>query len=90
MRRIQALGGETDEQRREHVVGLTSGEHVCGAFALSESQAGSDPGAMTTTARRTERGTWVLQGGKQWITSGDRAGVTVIWARTSVMPGWNT
>jgi alkylation response protein AidB-like acyl-CoA dehydrogenase len=71
----------TDEQRRAHVPRLCSGEAVCGSFALSEPQAGSDPAAMTTSAVRTSTG-WRLTGTKQWITSGDRAGVLVVWAMT--------
>jgi alkylation response protein AidB-like acyl-CoA dehydrogenase len=70
----------SDEQQRRHVPRLVSGEAVAGAFALSEPQAGSDPSAMTTRATRTARG-WRLDGSKQWITSGDRAGVMVVWAR---------
>jgi alkylation response protein AidB-like acyl-CoA dehydrogenase len=54
---------------------------ILGAFALSESDAGSDPGAMRTTARRVADG-FVLDGTKQWITTGDLAGVFVVWART--------
>ncbi len=76
----------TDEQQRRCVPRLTSGEAIAGAFALSESQAGSDPAAMTTSARRTERG-WVIDGSKQWITSGDRAGVMVLWAKTDKSAG---
>jgi len=71
----------TKEQRERHVPRITSGEHVTGAFALSEPEAGSDPGAMRTTAERTADG-WVLRGEKQWITNGAYAGVHVVWART--------
>jgi alkylation response protein AidB-like acyl-CoA dehydrogenase len=71
----------SEEQRTVHVPRLVGGEYLCGAFALSEPHAGSDPGAMTTVARRTARG-WVLKGQKQWITSGDRAGLVVVWAKT--------
>ena len=71
----------TPEQRERHVMAITSGEHVAGAFALSEPEAGSDPGAMRTTARRTDDG-WVLNGEKLWITNGAHAGVHVVWART--------
>ena len=60
---------------------LASGELVCGAFALSEPEAGSDPAAMRTTAERTAGG-WRLSGTKQWITNGDRAGAMVVWAVT--------
>ena len=65
----------------KHVRAITSGEHLCGAFALSEPHCGSDAAALRTTARRTDSG-WVLNGTKQFITSGDRAGVIVVWART--------
>mgnify|MGYP000330217051 CR=1 FL=1 len=76
---IQQFG--TEEQRRRHIPRITSGEYAAGAFGLSEPGAGSDPGSMTTTARRDGDG-WVLNGQKAWITSGDRAGVIVVWART--------
>ncbi|MBP8806873.1 MAG: acyl-CoA dehydrogenase family protein [Kofleriaceae bacterium] len=73
----------TPAQRAEHVPGLVSGRAVCGAFALSEPQAGSDPAAMRTVAERVEGG-YRLTGAKQWITSGDRAGVLVVWAMTDL------
>ena len=63
------------------VPGLVSGAHVCGAFALSEPDAGSDPAALRTTAVRVgDR--WRITGAKQWITGGDRAGCMVVWAVT--------
>jgi alkylation response protein AidB-like acyl-CoA dehydrogenase len=71
----------TEAQRETYVPRLTSGEYAAGAFALSEPEAGSDPGSMTTRAERTANG-WVLRGQKQWITSGAHAGVMVVWART--------
>ncbi len=77
---INAFG--TDAQREKYVTRLASGEAIAGSFALSEPHAGSDPGALRTTAVR--RGdTWVLNGSKQWITSGAHAGVLVVWARTA-------
>ncbi len=76
---IEHFGNEA--QREQHVCGITSGDYVSGAFALSEPEAGSDPGNMRTTARR-DGNEWVLNGEKQWITNGGRAGVTVVWART--------
>jgi len=76
---IATFGSEA--QRERHVPRITSGEYVAGAFALSEPEAGSDPGGMRTTAERVPGG-WILRGQKQWITSGDRAGVLVVWART--------
>ena len=71
----------TDKQKQRHVTRLVSGAAVAGAFALSEPQAGSDASALETRAERTRDG-WVLNGSKQWITSGDRAGVMVVWARS--------
>ena len=65
---------------------LTSGAAVCGSFALSEPQAGSDPAAMRTTATKVDGG-WRLDGTKQWITSGDRAGHLVVWAMTDLAAG---
>lgn len=76
----------TDEQKREHCPKLASGEHVAGSFALSEPEAGSDPGGMRTVAKK-DGGDWVLTGSKQWITSGAHAGVMVVWARTGNEPG---
>jgi alkylation response protein AidB-like acyl-CoA dehydrogenase len=76
----------TEAQRRAHVPRLVGGEYLCGAFALSEPQAGSNPAAMTTAATRTAAG-WRLSGTKQWITSGDRAGLLVVWAMTDAAAG---
>jgi alkylation response protein AidB-like acyl-CoA dehydrogenase len=73
------------ELRRRLLPRLCSGEAVAGAFALSEPQSGSDAGAMATSARRTEGG-YLLRGSKQWITSGDRAGVLVVMARAADAP----
>ncbi len=72
----------TAAQSAEYVPRLCDGSLVAGSFALSEPHAGSDPGAMRTTA--TLKGDrWVLRGSKQWITSGAHAGVFIAWARTS-------
>jgi alkylation response protein AidB-like acyl-CoA dehydrogenase len=81
---IAATGSE--EQRRRHVPRICSGEYLCGAFALSEPQAGSDPAALRTRARRDGAG-WRLSGTKQWTTSGDRAGLLVVWAVTEAGAG---
>ncbi len=74
------------EQKEKYVPLITSGEYSCAGFALSEPQCGSDAAGLRTTARRTDEG-WVLNGAKQWITSGDHAGVMVVWARTREEPG---
>lgn len=81
---ICALG--SDAQRRRAVPRITSGAALVGSFALSEAQAGSDPAGMLTTATRDARG-WRLDGQKQWITSGDRAGVMIAWAKTDKAAG---
>ncbi|MEO1171037.1 MAG: acyl-CoA dehydrogenase family protein [Myxococcota bacterium] len=71
----------TDEQVRRHVPKLVSGEYFAGAFALSETGSGSDASGMKTRAeKRGDR--WILNGEKMWITSGDDAGVIVVWAKT--------
>jgi len=76
----------SDEQKARCLPRLASGEWLAGSFGLSEPQAGSDPNSMTTRADlRGDR--WVLNGSKQWITSGDRAGVIIVWARTDVGAG---
>jgi alkylation response protein AidB-like acyl-CoA dehydrogenase len=72
----------TEAQKKHHCPKLASGEHVLGSFALSEADAGSDPAAMRTTARR-EASEWVIDGAKQWITGGSYAGVLLVWARTA-------
>ena len=71
----------TDEQKKKYNPKLASGEYAAGSFALSEPGAGSDPGSMRTTARK-DGDDWVIDGEKQWITSGAHAGVMVVWART--------
>jgi alkylation response protein AidB-like acyl-CoA dehydrogenase len=77
----------TDAQKQRHCTRLASGEYATGSFALSEPDAGSDPGGMRTTARR-DGGDWVLDGAKQWITGGTYAGIFIVWARTApLVPG---
>ena len=66
--------------QQKYVPEITSGRFQAASFALSESHCGSDAAALRTTARR-DGGGWVINGSKQWITSGDRAGVLVVWAR---------
>jgi hypothetical protein len=77
----------TGAARARHLPPLATGEHLAGAFALSEPQGGSDAAAMTTRARRVPGG-WAIEGEKAWITSGDVAGAIVVWARTE--PGTGT
>lgn len=74
----------SDAQRERWLPALRTGD-VIGCFGLSEPDAGSDPGAMRTRARKTATG-WVLQGTKRWITNGTFANLAVIWARTGEDP----
>ena len=81
---IQRYG--TPAQRARCLPRLASAEWLAGAFGLSEPAAGSDPAAMRTRAVRHGDG-WVLDGEKQWISQGDVAGVTVVWAKTDPAAG---
>jgi alkylation response protein AidB-like acyl-CoA dehydrogenase len=76
---IQAVG--TEEQRRRYLPPLCGGEYAAGGFGLTETTAGSDPAGMRTTAR-LEGDNWLLNGRKIFITSGEFAGVFVVWAVT--------
>jgi len=76
----------TPAQQQAWVPRLVSGELVAGAFALSEVQAGSDPAGMRTKAERTATG-YRISGAKQWITSGDHAGLLIVWAITDPTAG---
>jgi len=71
----------TPAQHQRWIPGLADGSLVAGAFALSEPEAGSDPASLRTIAEKTPTG-WRISGSKQWITTGDRAGVLVVWAVT--------
>jgi len=75
---IHRLGSE--EQKLHWLPPMAAGE-VIGCFGLTEPDAGSDPGAMRTRARR-DGDDWVLHGQKMWITNGSVAEVAVVWART--------
>lgn len=67
-----------DAQRARYLRPCAEGRMI-GAFCLTEPQAGSDASALKTTARRTAGG-WVLNGVKQFITSGRIAGVALVFA----------
>ena len=59
---------------------MATGEAI-GCFGLTEPDAGSDPGAMRTRARR-DGSDWMLSGTKMWITNGTVADIAVVWAQT--------
>jgi alkylation response protein AidB-like acyl-CoA dehydrogenase len=71
----------TPAQKKRYVPEITSGRFQAASFGLSEPHSGSDAAALRTSARR-DGDSWVINGSKQWITSGDRAGVITVWART--------
>ena len=53
---------------------------ILGCFGLTEPDAGSNPGAMRTRARK-DGNDYVLNGEKMWITSGSIADIAIIWAK---------
>jgi glutaryl-CoA dehydrogenase len=70
----------SEVQKQEWLPRMAAGE-VIGCFGLSEPDAGSDPGAMTTRARR-DGSDWILDGRKMWISNAPYADVAVVWAQT--------
>jgi alkylation response protein AidB-like acyl-CoA dehydrogenase len=76
---ILAVGSEQQKQR--HVPRICSGEYLAAGFALTETNAGSDPSSMTTSAM-LDGDHWILNGSKIFITSAPYAGVFVVWAVT--------
>ena len=70
----------SEEQKREWLPRMAAGEAI-GCFGLTEPDAGSDPGAMRTRARR-DGDDWILHGQKMWITNGSLADAAVVWAQT--------
>jgi len=77
---IYAFGSE--EQRQKFVPKMASGE-IIGCFGLTEPDYGSNPSGMITMARQQADGSWVLNGGKMWITNGSTANIAVVWAKTN-------
>jgi alkylation response protein AidB-like acyl-CoA dehydrogenase len=72
------------EQKQRYLVPMASGT-VIGAYGLTEPGAGSDSGGTRTTAKfedGPEGGSWVLDGGKRFITNAGQAGTYVVTART--------
>lgn len=70
----------SDEQKQRWLPAMARGEAI-GCFGLTESQGGSDPGNMKTSAKR-DGDDWVLNGSKMWITNGNIADAAVVWAMT--------
>ncbi len=70
-----------EDQKRRYLPRMATGE-LLGAYALSEAGSGSDAAALRCAAR-ADGDTFVLDGTKLWITSGDHADLIVVFARTS-------
>jgi len=81
---VNALGsfpillGGTESQKKRWLPGIASGDKLI-AFGLSEKEAGSDAGSMTTRAEKVDGG-WVLNGEKKWNTGGAVASYNTIFA----------
>jgi alkylation response protein AidB-like acyl-CoA dehydrogenase len=74
------------EQKQRYLVPMAGGE-VLGAYGLTEPGAGSDSGGTRTVAELEDGpdgGTWVIDGGKRFITNAGQAGTYIVTARTGV------
>lgn len=69
----------SEEQRQYWLPKLASGEKI-GCFGLTEPDFGSNPGGMSTRAKKDGKH-WILNGAKMWITNGTVADVAVVWAK---------
>jgi glutaryl-CoA dehydrogenase len=76
---IHAFGSE--EQKQKYLPKMALGE-ILGCFGLTEPDAGSNPGAMRTRAKK-DGDSYVLNGEKMWITSGSIADIAIIWAKVT-------
>src|SRR3990172_7252179 len=74
---IYAYGSEA--QRSKYLPKMAKGE-LLGCFGLTEPDHGSDPGSMTSRAKKGDGG-YVLTGTKLWITHAPIADVMVVWAK---------
>lgn len=74
---IFAYGNEA--QREKYLPKMAKGE-LLGCFGLTEPDHGSDPGSMTTRAKKVDGG-YVLNGTKLWITHAPIADIMVVWAK---------
>jgi glutaryl-CoA dehydrogenase len=80
---IYTFGSE--EQKNTWLPALATGEKL-GCFGLTEPGYGSNPGGMTTTARKLGD-EYILNGEKMWITSGNIADVAIVWAKVEEEDG---
>jgi len=82
---IPILVAGSPEQKKKYLPQLASGEKLA-AFGLTEAEAGSDAGSIRTTASK-DKGCYVLNGTKQWITNGGEADIYIIFAMTNPEKG---
>lgn len=82
---MSVVVGGTEEQKARFLPDFASGAKIA-AYALTEAGAGSDPGAMKTTAVR-DGDDWIINGEKVWITAGDIADLSVVYAVTDADKG---
>jgi alkylation response protein AidB-like acyl-CoA dehydrogenase len=75
-----------DDQRARWLPGLADGS-IIGAFAMSEPLAGSDSGAITSTALRQADGSFRLDGVKDWVTLGPVCDEVIVFASTDPSRG---
>jgi len=75
----------TEEQRKKYLPKYTNGEAFA-ALAITEPNAGSDVASLQTTAV-PDGDEWVINGAKQFITTGDIAGFTIVMAKTDKTKG---
>lgn len=75
----------SEKLKREILAPLAKGEYL-GAFALTEPDAGSDPGSLRTRAVKSG-GDYIINGTKVFITNGSKAGAVVVVARTGEEKG---
>ncbi|AIO29856.1 acyl-CoA dehydrogenase [Burkholderia cepacia] len=79
------LGFGTPAQKDRWLADMAAGR-VIGAFCLTEPQAGSEANNLRTRAELRD-GKWVLNGAKQFVTNGQRAGVAIVFAMTDPEAG---
>ncbi|OXI84906.1 acyl-CoA dehydrogenase [Burkholderia sp. AU31652] len=79
------LGFGTPAQKDRWLADMASGR-VIGAFCLTEPHAGSEANNLRTRAELRD-GKWVLNGAKQFVTNGQRAGVAIVFAMTDPEAG---
>jgi alkylation response protein AidB-like acyl-CoA dehydrogenase len=72
----------TDEQRQEFLPRMATGE-IRAAFSLSEPEVGSDVQGIKSTAKKTDDGSWRLNGQKMWVTNGLRSALVFVLVKTN-------